>query len=79
MGKGGTDPDDFRSHRQASLSPEHVSSSPPPPGFGRDDDKEEEQQEEKGKLKRTPCEEQQRKAEQVVRLLCPLCVRTVRK
>lgn len=58
-------------HCQASLSPECVVSLPPPPGFGKDDDKEKEQQKEKGKLQSKPCEEQQKKVEQMVRLWYP--------
>ncbi|XP_046524208.1 uncharacterized protein LOC124242864 isoform X1 [Equus quagga] len=34
-------------------------------GFGKDDDKEKEQQKEKGKLQSKPCEEQQKKVEQM--------------
>lgn len=48
-------------------------SRPPTLGFGK-----EKEQKEKGRLKSTPCEEQQ-KAEQMVRLLYPCWVRMVGK
>ena len=37
---GGTDPDEFRSHCQASLSSVHAFSPPPTPDFGKDDERE---------------------------------------